>query len=342
MEATRASAAAVTGPTWETAQAPEGPSRRPPPGGPRSHSFDPADVQRTLGAVRPRRVPRSEPDPVLAGLVDRVDPARVRADIEQLSSLGPRDAAGLDTRQDSGNARTTAWLRSELAALGYHVSLQPYANRRFGQESNVIAEKRGTKYPDEVVVVVAHFDDVGHAQAGADDNASGTAGLLEMARVLAGVDTDRTIRFVAVNGEEDGLRGSEAYVGALEQAGTLHQVKLALVLDMIGYNDNGIVDIETSRACRDHAEWLADHARTYTTLAPRLQLQPWGSDHVPFLERDVPALLSIEHWPTRTPCYHAACDKPGTLRIEYAAEVIRMNLAALAQKAGVAGAAPAA
>src|SRR5690606_30131794 len=156
------------------------------------------------------------PDPILQGLVDRVDPARIGAAVERLSSLGPRDARGLDRQAGSGNARTTAWLHEQLAGLGYEVSLQPYAKRRFGDESNVVAEKRGTRCPDEVIVVVAHLDDVGHPQAGADDNASGTAGLLELARILAEVETERTVRFVSVNGEEDGLRGSRAYVRSLE------------------------------------------------------------------------------------------------------------------------------
>ena len=100
-------------------------------------------------------------------------------------------------------------------------------------------------------------------------------------------------------------------------------------MDMIGYNkDNKLVDLETNKKFVAYAEWMAKVVTTYTKLEPNIVTPAWGSDHVPFLKEGIPSVLTIEHWPTKTPCYHRGCDTADHLTYEYGAEIIKLNIAA--------------
>jgi hypothetical protein len=83
---------------------------------------------------------------------------------------------------------------------------------------NVIGEKAGTDFADEIVVVCAHYDSHWRAP-GASDNAGGTAVMMELARVLAGRPSRRTLRFIAFAAEETGLYGSRFYANRLAGKG---------------------------------------------------------------------------------------------------------------------------
>jgi aminopeptidase YwaD len=84
-----------------------------------------------------------------------------------------------------------------------------------GTTSNVIGEVRGSDYPEEIIVIGAHYDTV-HDLPGAFDNATSTATIMELARVYAKRGSKRTLRFVAFTGEEGGLLGSRHYIRRLE------------------------------------------------------------------------------------------------------------------------------
>ncbi|MBC3875477.1 M28 family peptidase [Undibacterium sp. LX15W] len=81
------------------------------------------------------------------------------------------------------------------------------------QRENVYCTKIGKKNPDEMYIVGAHFDGIGFGEA-ANDNGSGTALVMELARIFSSpeIDTDKSIRFVLWNNEETGLNGAYAYV----------------------------------------------------------------------------------------------------------------------------------
>jgi hypothetical protein len=251
-----------------------------------------------------------------------VDAELIKRDVEDLASYTTR-AAGTDQ-----NREATKSALNKLADLGYAIDEVCY---RPGVCS-VIANKKGSKKPDEVMIVLGHLDSVGHEFAGADDNASGTAVLLEMARVLKDYDNHKTIRFFVTNGEELGLLGAKHYVGSLKASDKIKKISLAINMDMVGYNKNGVVELETSPELEPLANWYADLASRYTKLKSKITLGAWGSDHVPFLDAGVPAILTMEDWSTKTPCYHLACDTPDTLNYDYAADIGRLNLAALMTK----------
>jgi hypothetical protein len=114
-----------------------------------------------------------------------------------------RDArAGPDS---PGNQEARLYLQDAFTRMGLGVSVQ-------GEHQNVVGELPGTITPERIFVVGAHYDHLDGDSPGGDDNASGTAGVLEAARVLSQHRFESTIRFIAFNAEEDGLLGSKDYV----------------------------------------------------------------------------------------------------------------------------------
>lgn len=258
----------------------------------------------------------------IKGLVENIDIEAIKEDVYELASLESR-AAGT-----AGNQQAVQLVFDRLTEYGYEVKKICYSS----DVCSVVADKRGTHASQEVLLVMAHIDSVGYAFAGADDNASGTAVLLEMARVLQYQKTRKTIRFFISNGEERGLLGASHYVRLLSGQNKLSEISIVINMDMVGYNSNGIVELETNPEFEELAQWYAGIAIRYTKLTPKISLGAWGSDHIPFLRRGIPSMLIIENWDTKSPCYHQECDRPETLNFAYAAEIGKMNLAAIMNK----------
>jgi aminopeptidase YwaD len=261
-------------------------------------------------------------NPIISDFLSRVDAAAIRSDVETLSTYKTRLAGTAD------NQKATAQIKQIFASLGYAVSEHCYRDGA----CSVVADKVGDGSSDGVIMIMGHFDSVGKDFAGADDNGSGTAVLLEVARVLKDYGNKKTLRFFATNGEEGGLYGAEHYAALLKKNGQIKKMILAINMDMVGYNSNGIVELETDSQYEGLANWFAGLASTYTTLKSKITIGAWGSDHVPFIKGGVPTLLTIEDWSTKTPCYHTACDKPSTLNYGYAGEIAKLNLAAIMTK----------
>lgn len=266
-------------------------------------------------------VKRRTPSPIQL-IVNQVDKELIRKDVVTLSSYESRYAGS------QGNKDAVAMTAARLSDLGYDVEEICYSTGK----CSLIADKKGTLEPGKVIMVMGHIDSVGKSFAGADDNASGTAVALEIARVLKDYQNRKTIRFFITNGEELGLLGAHHYVRKLNGENRLSELELVINMDMVGYNSNGIVELETGPEHENLANWFADLGTRYTKLKSKITLGAWGSDHVPFLDKGVPSLLTIENWDTKTPCYHMACDKPDTLNYEYASEIGKLNTAAVLTK----------
>lgn len=139
-------------------------------------------------------------------IVDRLSFDEFKESIRMLASFGDR------TQGSQSNLNALAWLRQELEALGYEVETHTYTFRG-SQRQNIYVTKVGSVNPDQMYMVSAHMDGRGGGGA-ADDDGSGTALVLEVARALAtpDVQTDKSIRMIFWNNEETGLNGSGAYV----------------------------------------------------------------------------------------------------------------------------------
>ena len=207
-----------------------------------------------------------------------------------------------------------------------------------GRCRNVIADRAGAgPEPRDVVLVTAHLDSINLSGAraepapGADDNGSGSAGLLALARALAGRPTALDLRLVLFGGEEQGLFGSLAYVAELPDAERT-RIRAVLNMDMIGGRNTpepGVL-LEGAEVSQHVLDALARAAATYTGLAVSTSLNPFNSDHVPFIDAGIPAVLTIEADDSANTRPHTANDTLDAVDPDLAIEILRMNLAYLA------------
>lgn len=173
----------------------------------------------------------------LDGLKDQVSQAKLQEYVLELSTRPPTTPGG--SRQprlrysDAERAEARAYLVGLLTSYGYDVHLEAVTSSRDGSVigQNIVASRRGA-VSDAVFVVGAHYDTV-QTSPGADDNASGVAGVLEIARVLSGHQLDATLEFVLFDLEERGLTGSRAYVAKSVADGK--QIIGVMNFDMIGF-----------------------------------------------------------------------------------------------------------
>ncbi len=158
-----------------------------------------------------------------------------------------------------GNRLASEYLFNTYKSFGYAPEYQWFSARGAvgGQTANVIATLKGTINPELVYVVSSHYDSVA-VGPGADDDTSGTAALLEAARVLAGHPMPATIVFASFTGEESGLLGSREFVrravdGNVKVVGALNNDMIGWANDhrldnTIRYSNPGIRDIQHGAA----------------------------------------------------------------------------------------------
>ena len=236
-------------------------------------------------------------------------------------------------------AQARDWLVAQMNALGLDTTTEAF---QVGGTTahNVIGRLDGTTRPDDWFLVGAHYDatsqNASQAAPGAEDNASGCAGVLELARIVAPMEPEATVFFICYSGEEQGLHGSDDHAGDLVAAGHSSKVQRVLTMDMIGYTGDADLDVllETEPPFADTLDALVDAAEQFTTLRTSTTLFAFGSDHVPYLDRDLPALLTIENDWDSYPSYHRTSDTPDNLTPEMGEQILRMNAAVLAQETG--------
>ncbi len=302
----------------------------------------PGEIAAKLREVSPEEIhngpaapgPGKTADPAVLAITLKADGARLMGYADAITMAGKRSAAQLDLSAASGNRLAGDYIAGVFKDLGYAVERQCYKDRKADKECNIVA-RRAAGQGAKTILIIGHMDSMGYEKAGADDNASGAAGVLEMARVLAGYRSDHSFIFVAANGEENGITGGYACAKKLKESGELARVDWAINMDMIAWNKDGVLEIETNKEFSAHADWVGAQARLYTKLEPHIAMPAWGSDHVPFLEAGIPTYLSIEHWENHNPCYHKACDKMDSLSWDYASDIVRLNLAVVAGKAAL-------
>ncbi len=136
------------------------------------------------------------------------------------------------TRKDAKHHKEVRkFIKGKFGDNGLEISLQDSLMNSF-KVQNIIGEKGGVTDPDKHYILCAHYDAY-FRSPGADDNASGVAGMLEAMRILSRYNFDRSIRFVGFDMEEDYLLGSRAYTSG--RFGDNSKIQGAINLDMIGY-----------------------------------------------------------------------------------------------------------
>lgn len=254
--------------------------------------------------------------------------------LERLASTPTRHSLSEPFRAAAHAAGAT------LTGFGYAVRFDQ-VTLPGGETLNVVADKVGSGGAEDgvqnLVHVVAHLDSVNSAGGpdapapGADDNASGAAGLLEIARVLSATDCVHDLRLILFGGEEQGLHGSREYVARMTQVERDRTVAV-LNMDMIGRLnvEPPSVLLEGAEVSRPLIEALAEAAAAHTDLEVLTSLDPFGSDHVPFIDVGLPAVLTIEGADQLNTDEHTDRDTMDTLDLELAVAILRMNVAAVA------------
>ncbi|SFN48613.1 M28 family metallopeptidase, partial [Mycetocola miduiensis] len=248
--------------------------------------------------------------------------------------------AGFRTRHSLSSEFTSAsdWARTRLQSFGFAVATQTITVGG-SPSSNLVADKSGTGANRRLVIATAHLDSInisggaGAPAPGADDNASGSAGVVEIGRVLGPQSSENDLRLILFGGEEEGLHGSRQYVAALTPADRA-RLDAVINMDMIGTLNvpAPTVLLEGAPVSQQLMNDLSDAANEYTSLTVQTSLNPFASDHVPFINAGLPALLTIEGSDSNNTSIHTANDTLDKVNGALAAQIVRMNVAVLARR----------
>jgi Zn-dependent M28 family amino/carboxypeptidase len=239
------------------------------------------------------------------------DSARAWEHLRKQVAIGPRPSGS------PANVETRKYIIGQLKAAGIDAKEQPFIGMTpLGEVSmaNVIATIPGRR-PDRLVLA-SHFDTKLYREfrfVGANDGASSTAALLELARVLKGQQPEMTIELLFLDGEEarlpewrgnDNTYGSRHYVQDAQKSGSLKTLRALVLLDMIGDRDLVIKRDSNSTPWLVDAIWNTaarlGHSSTFSN-----QLTVVEDDHIPFLRAGVPAVDIID---LENPTWHTPQD----------------------------------
>lgn len=293
-----------------------------------------------------RPVTPQKPEKELRKLLREIDRERLRATVGRLTRFGTRHTLSSQTDPVRGIGAATEWVYAQMQAIaatsGGRMTVQkqsfvqPVSPRIPAPTTitNVIATLRGTAAPERVYVITGHLDsrvtdvmDFTSDAPGADDDASGVAVVLELARVFATRQTSGTLVFAAVSGEEQGLYGSTHMAAQMKAAGT--DVQGMFSNDIVGASSawdgsrpdprtlrlfvEGVPTAETpaeasvrqsiggendgpsrqlGRFAKDVAENDATDMKVWVIWRRDRFLR--GSDHIPFLRNGYPAARFTE------------------------------------------------
>ena len=238
------------------------------------------------------------------------------------------------------------WIYEQLSSLGYETHFQ-------GRYSNIVAFNPNLN-SSEVVLIGAHYDSVPNCP-GADDNASAVASLIACAKAVSQIGLNVPVCFVAFNCEEDNLIGSTDFVSSYISERNL-KIKQVHVLEMVGYatdepntqtmpsglpiriptvgNFLGVMGNGDSLGAVDDVLSLG---KTYLPELPVIGLKIYfgveklfpdlgRSDHLPFWQKRIPALMWTDTAEFRNPNYHKLSDAPETLNYSFLKKVTQLLL----------------
>lgn len=294
-------------------------------------------------------------------LTQCVDAARYQTDLELVAMERVPESAHWQVVQDLCADR--------LTSLGFTVERQAYATG-----VNVIGVRLGASEPTRRVLVGAHYDHIPGCQ-GADDNATGVAGTLEVARVLSMASYPHTLVVACWDEEERGLIGSEAYAARAEAAG--ETIDAYFNFEMIGFVSeepnsqtmpagfdslfrDAARELEANQSRGDFIAVIGDpdadpHVASLERFADRIGLPfipivvPAGllssplvgdlrrSDHASFWDRGYPAMMITDTSEFRYANYHCfdGEDVVANLDRDFSAQVVRMTVGAAAEALGL-------
>lgn len=300
-------------------------------------------VTASMVILRKPKPDKAVPDPAVKEVLNMLSAKQYRQYLNSLTKSQPTRYTCADNQPDVRDS-----ISNFFTQIGLAPDLMEFTNKcrsscRLEKGFNVIAVKKGSVRPQEYYLVGAHYDSISKDPCvkapGANDNASGTAGILELARVFSKLNTEASLIFVAFGGEEEGLLGSKKYVQTLVGSGLDESIKAFVVLDMISYYKKikGIIIEGSDKESRQSEvlDTLARCAETYTNLRFVISTDYGYSDHEPFLDNGMAGALFIEADWGKYRHYHTKKDLPAHQNIPFGLEVVKLAAALLAQEAGL-------
>ncbi len=266
----------------------------------------------------------------VSAITGQLDGARMKQTVEKLVSFGTRHTLSDTTSPTRGIGAARKWIFDEMTRIAaassghmtvaYQSSMQKSVRTKNEpvEMINVVATIKGTTDPDRIYIATGHYDSINSDNAnatldapGADDDASGVAVIMELARVLSQHPLEATVMLVAVQGEEQGLLGSRGL--AEEAVAKKWNVEGMITNDIVGgaVGGEGDIDNHTVRifsanpkgagegSARHWARFVRDGARVWlphvnARLIYRLDRFGRGGDHTPFFEKGFPAIRFSE------------------------------------------------
>ena len=286
-------------------------------------------------------------NPEIRAMMDSVSVDSLKANIEHLSSYHTRrfDSRFIYDVQDWLVDRYQGFGTDTVMLHDFKVSKPGYPEET---ADNILAVQWGTKTPNEYVICGAHYDswnDDGTdpdtiRSPGADDNATGVAGILETARILSHYTFDRTIIYANWCAEEIGLVGSAAY--ARDMAEQLMDIVGYFNLDMTGYLEEG-TDIHVHLMYTTQDSLIADYVYNFSHVYfPEMPIRQnwlaWGdSDYSSFNRNGYPAVHPFEDVHASSPFIHTRQDVLGLSvnNLDQSKRFTELNLGLVATLAGL-------
>lgn len=288
-----------------------------------------------------------EHNPFIQSLVDSVSQTQIYTTILNLQdddSIPGWDAERSRFSYSPELAIERDYIHSRMEALGLDVRYQSF-NLGDNLLDNIEGSLSGWGPGSDIIYIVcAHYDSISddyyNAAPGADDNASGTAAVLEAARILSPYRFKHTLRFVTFAAEEQGLIGSYYYAAEARSAGT--DIGGVINHDMIAWDFDGDGVMEIHVGTRSDSQALGttflDAIDVYSiSLTPRYVT--WGattrSDHACFWNQAYPAMLAIEDLGDYNLYYHSTEDTLDKLDLSFARKFVQTTVATLAELAEI-------
>lgn len=258
-------------------------------------------------------------------ILENIDEDLVLGYLEDITAFGPR-RTGTSACQQAGE-----YIYEEFVSYGLEVRYDDWSYS--GNSGNNI---EGTlpgidEESDEIYIICAHYDSVS-GSPGADDDGSGTAAVLAAAYVMSQFQFNHTIRFVAFDGEEQGLLGSHEYAREASQNGD--NIVGVLNGDMIGYAANPTQASYIKIYDNPESEWITDISnlvsQDYYDYC-ELEIVPVGpaynSDHASFWSFGYHAIMYHEY--EFNPYYHSSEDTIANMDVDYSTRVTKLEIATL-------------
>lgn len=284
------------------------------------------------------------PDPLVEGIIEQIEADKLFYYVERLSGMMPVRVGdeivylkSRGTYHPQNNKIVTQYLYEQLIAMGLDTRYQQFRIEDQGAFYNVIAEQPGEEDSGCTYLLTAHIDAVPNSP-GADDNGSGTAGVMVAASILSRYRFECSLRYIFFSAEEQGLHGSKAYTEDI--AGQSQEISGVLNLDMLGYNTPGsspVINVHIRPSRESLADTVIANSLVWAVDAYDIDIDAQvvqdgltASDHSSFWEVGIPAALVVEPLDDRNPAYHSPDDKPDQLDQRFYTEVIRASIAAFA------------